>query len=152
MQNSSVVSGFDSGDYLLHDRCCSLRTDRAFASQQVIERFALNVFHDEEEHAVTALAEIVHVDNVGMTNRCGRARLTLEAGDCFAFLKILKKELCTDATTLQRFIDEARVVNEIGHPNIVDVFAFGELPDGRSYFVMELLTGESLRTRLARGR
>ena len=68
-----------------------------------------------------------------------------------AAVKILKKELCTDATSLQRFIDEARVVNQIGHPNIVDVFAFGELADGRSFFVMELLAGETLRARLARG-
>ncbi|HEY5927402.1 MAG TPA: serine/threonine-protein kinase [Kofleriaceae bacterium] len=68
-----------------------------------------------------------------------------------AAVKILKKELCTDPGTLERFVDEARVVNQIGHPNIVDVFAFGEMPDGRSYFVMELLTGETLRVRLARG-
>src|SRR5262245_65842458 len=68
-----------------------------------------------------------------------------------AAVKILKKDLCTDPGTLERFIDEARVVNQIGHPNIVDVFAFGEMPDGRSYFVMELLAGESLRTRLQRG-
>ena len=67
-----------------------------------------------------------------------------------AAIKILKKELCTDPGTLERFVDEARVVNQIGHPNIVDVFAFGELPDGRSYFVMELLAGETLRTRLSR--
>jgi serine/threonine-protein kinase len=37
------------------------------------------------------------------------------------------------------FEQEAQVVNEIKHPNIVDVFQFGELPDGRSYFVMEWL-------------
>src|SRR5262245_59204042 len=68
-----------------------------------------------------------------------------------AAIKILKKELCTDTGTLERFVDEARVVNQIGHQNIVDVFAFGEMPDGRSYFVMELLTGETLRARLSRG-
>jgi len=69
-----------------------------------------------------------------------------------AAIKILKKELCADPHTLERFIDEARVVNEIGHPNIVDIFAFGEMPDGRSYFVMEWLKGETLRSRIARGR
>ena len=41
--------------------------------------------------------------------------------------------------------------NQIGHPNIVDVFAFGALPDGRQYMVMEWLRGESLSDRLHRG-
>jgi serine/threonine-protein kinase len=69
-----------------------------------------------------------------------------------AAIKVLRRTLCENPVTLERFIDEARVVNQIGHPNIVDVFAFGTLPDGRSYFVMEWLQGESLRARLARGR
>ena len=68
-----------------------------------------------------------------------------------AAIKILKKELCADPHTVERFIDEARVVNQIGHPNIVDIFAFGEMPDGRSYFVMEWLKGDTLRDRMARG-
>jgi len=51
---------------------------------------------------------------------------------------------------LERFLDEARVVNQIGHPNIVDVFAFGETPDGRSYLVMEWLKGATLRERMDR--
>jgi len=67
-----------------------------------------------------------------------------------AAIKILKKELCADPHTLERFVDEARVVNEIGHPNIVDIFAFGEMPDGRSYFVMEWLKGAT-RARGSRG-
>ena len=65
-----------------------------------------------------------------------------------AAVKVLRKELCTEAATVQRFVDEARVVNQIGHPNIVDIFAFGEMPDGRSYFVMEWLKGRSLRDRM----
>ena len=54
---------------------------------------------------------------------------------------------------MRRFVDEARAVNKIGHPNIIDIFAFGQLgePDRlRHYFVMEYLDGETLAARLAR--
>ncbi|HTL36718.1 MAG TPA: protein kinase, partial [Kofleriaceae bacterium] len=67
-----------------------------------------------------------------------------------AAIKVISAELGQDPVLVQRFVQEARSVNQIGHPNIVDVFAFGKLPDGRSYFVMEFLQGESLRGRLMR--
>ncbi len=66
-------------------------------------------------------------------------------------VKVLHTALCQDQVQVGRFVQEARAINQIGHPNIVDVFAFGELPDGRSYMVMEWLVGESLRARIRRG-
>ena len=66
-------------------------------------------------------------------------------------IKVLRPELSDDPSAVERFVREARSVNQIGHPNIVDIFAFGALPDGRHYFVMEWLQGESLRARLSRG-
>src|SRR5262245_62499232 len=45
---------------------------------------------------------------------------------------------------IDRFIQEARVVNRIGHPNIVDIFDFGNLADGSPYLVMERLAGRPL--------
>ncbi len=54
-------------------------------------------------------------------------------------------------TALSRFIKEARAVNLIGHPNIVDVFGFGMTNGGRAYLVMELLVGETLAVRIKRG-
>jgi hypothetical protein len=45
----------------------------------------------------------------------------------------------------RRFLAEARAVNRINHPNIVDIFGFGELETGQKFYVMELLKGETLR-------
>jgi serine/threonine protein kinase len=67
-----------------------------------------------------------------------------------AAIKVLKPELSRNPAAVERFVLEARAVNQIGHPNIVDIFAFGKLSDGRSYYVMDLLVGESLRTKLKR--
>ena len=67
-----------------------------------------------------------------------------------AAIKVLKPELSHDPTAVERFVNEARSVNQIRHPNIVDIFDFGVLPDGRHFFLMDLLEGESLRARLRR--
>ena len=66
-------------------------------------------------------------------------------------VKVLKPSLSENPAAVDRFVNEARAVNQIGHPNIVDIFGFGALPDGRSYYLMDLLVGESLRARLKRG-
>jgi serine/threonine-protein kinase len=68
-----------------------------------------------------------------------------------AAIKILRPEVSRSPIAVERFIQEARAVNQIGHRNIVDIFAYGALPDGRAYHVMDLLVGESLRRRLKRG-
>ena len=68
-------------------------------------------------------------------------------------IKVMKSHVASDPTQVSRFLREARSVNEIHHPGIVDVFAFGTLDDGRPYLVMSLLEGRSLRDELrARGR
>jgi eukaryotic-like serine/threonine-protein kinase len=68
-------------------------------------------------------------------------------------IKVLSSQLGNDPALVRRFVDEARAVNKIGHPNIIDIFAFGQLGDPdhpRHYFVMEYLDGETLAARLAR--
>ena len=57
----------------------------------------------------------------------------------------------TDATVLARFRREAEIGSRLGHPNIVQVLDFNTLADGTPYIVLELLQGESLAQRLARG-
>ena len=69
-----------------------------------------------------------------------------------AALKVIRHDACSDASSAERFVQEARLVNQIGHPNIVDIFHIGRLHDGRPYLVMELLRGQTLGERIAAGR
>ena len=65
-------------------------------------------------------------------------------------LKILRIEASEDPHQAAQFREEARAASRIGSPNIVEIFDFGELPDGRLMFAMELLNGHGLDTELDR--
>ncbi len=68
-------------------------------------------------------------------------------------IKVLRRKYSSDPEYVSRFVDEARSVNQIRHRNIIDIFAFAHLSDGRHYFVMEFLEGHTLEEhRRARGR
>ncbi|MBL8947145.1 MAG: protein kinase [Myxococcales bacterium] len=59
-------------------------------------------------------------------------------------LKILRFDLSRQPRMVQVFRDEARAASRLGSNYIVEIFDFGELPDGRSFFAMELLAGHDL--------
>jgi eukaryotic-like serine/threonine-protein kinase len=67
-----------------------------------------------------------------------------------AAVKVLHTQYSADEGVTSRFIAEARAVNQIRHKNIVDIFSFGDLADGRHYYVMELLEGVPLEAYLER--
>ncbi|MCW5806506.1 MAG: serine/threonine protein kinase [Deltaproteobacteria bacterium] len=68
-------------------------------------------------------------------------------------IKVLHPKWCDDDDSIRRFVAEARAVTAVRHPSIIEVVDFGRLDDGRYYYVMERLRGETLRARLrARGR
>jgi serine/threonine-protein kinase len=69
-----------------------------------------------------------------------------------AAVKVLHPELARDRDIVTRFLNEARAANAIRHPGIVEIFDSGTLDSGAPYIVMELLEGESLTSRLLRGR
>ncbi|WP_164018894.1 serine/threonine-protein kinase [Pyxidicoccus trucidator] len=51
-----------------------------------------------------------------------------------------------------RFRREAEIASRLGHPNIVEVLDYDTLEDGTPFLVLEFLRGESLQSRLERGR
>lgn len=66
-------------------------------------------------------------------------------------IKVLAGHLTEDACMVERFHIEARAIGLLEHPNIVEMYDFGVLPDGRSYYTMEYLQGETLSQRMKRG-
>jgi eukaryotic-like serine/threonine-protein kinase len=65
-------------------------------------------------------------------------------------LKLLPQSLAADMTHLGRLKREARTASALNHPNIVTIHEIGEA-DSTSYIASELIDGETLRQRLARG-
>jgi len=59
-------------------------------------------------------------------------------------IKVLRREAAS-AETSERLLREARAANQIDHPNVIDVFAYGRTDDGRLYLVMDLVDGKTLR-------
>src|SRR6184192_1204697 len=63
--------------------------------------------------------------------------------------RVVVKLLARDAD-LPRFEREARAAATLAHPNIVQLFDYGE-DDGRPYMVLEFLAGGTLAERLPEG-
>ncbi|MFQ6046579.1 MAG: protein kinase [Gemmatimonadales bacterium] len=63
-------------------------------------------------------------------------------------VKLLAPELAGIPGFRARFQREAQAVAQLSHPNIVAVHAVGELEDGTPYFVMQYVSGRSMRSRI----
>lgn len=66
-------------------------------------------------------------------------------------VKFLSSAFAFDESARQRFEREARLSGRIRSPHVVQVFSQGLTDDGVPYVVMELLDGEDLSYRIARG-
>jgi eukaryotic-like serine/threonine-protein kinase len=71
--------------------------------------------------------------------------------DRLVALKTLKAVYASDPLHLQRFVQEARAVNRVKHPHLVEIFDFLEEGPGRVCCVMEPLFGETLKDRARKG-
>ena len=92
--------------------------------------------------------EVVAPIGAGGMGEVYRARDTRLGRD--VAIKVLPVHLSSEAKSLSRFEQEARVVAALSHPNLLAIHDVGEV-DGTRFAVMELLEGSTLRERLATG-
>jgi eukaryotic-like serine/threonine-protein kinase len=67
-------------------------------------------------------------------------------------VKIMNAALAKNEVIRERFRREAKAAQKLAHPNIIEIFDQGELPDGSLFLVMELLEGETLADVVFRGK
>ena len=67
-------------------------------------------------------------------------------------IKLLLPEYAEREDVVRRFLNEARAVNAINHPGVVQISDIGKSTAGSIYLVMEFLEGETLSERLQQNR
>jgi serine/threonine-protein kinase len=65
-------------------------------------------------------------------------------------IKALSSDFASDPSNLRRFEREAKVLASLNHPNIAAIYDLLEV-EGERYLILELVSGETLGERLARG-
>ena len=66
-------------------------------------------------------------------------------------LKVMSSQLAQDEANAERFLQEARMLGALNHPNVVQVYDVGVTPAGLHYFSMALLTGGDFTEKMAQG-
>jgi WD40 repeat protein/serine/threonine protein kinase len=59
-------------------------------------------------------------------------------------VKVLLEDHQGEAELIKRFVEEARISGQLQHPGITPIYELGESADGRPYFAMKLVNGETL--------
>jgi len=65
-------------------------------------------------------------------------------------LKEIQRRYADDLTSRTRFVLEGEITGGLEHPGIVSVYGLGVYPDGRPYYAMQLIRGESLKQAVER--
>src|SRR5205823_151194 len=65
-------------------------------------------------------------------------------------LKQIRDRLADHPESRSRFLREAEITGRLEHPGIVPVYGLGAYPDGRPYYAMRFIDGDSLEDAIAR--
>ena len=90
------------------------------------------------------IGEMLGGGGMGVVYRAEDTRL-----DRSVAIKLLAPELTRDPTAKARFLQEARAVSALDHPNVCTVYEVGEAGLGQLYLVMPCYDGETLRQKIA---
>ena len=106
------------------------------------EIMALSIGTQLGSHEITAL---LGKGGMGEVYRARDLKLKREVA-----IKILPEEFSRDADCVKRFQREAEALASLNHPSIAAIYDVGE-GNGSRYLVLELVEGETLADRIARG-
>src|SRR5688500_1278151 len=65
--------------------------------------------------------------------------------DRIVAVKLLRTQYTYDQSSRNRFVAEAKSSASLSHPNIVDIYDFGEGPDGSMFIAMQYIEGQDLK-------
>src|SRR5262249_58386428 len=65
-------------------------------------------------------------------------------------LKEIQDRYAHDEMCRERFVIEAQVTGKLEHPGVVPVYGLGRYPDGRPFYAMRFVKGETLKDAIER--
>ena len=94
------------------------------------------LFHHERYEDLGLLG----IGSTGMVRRVFDRRLNRKAA-----MKILHLEHVANSNIVKRFISEAQGTSQLQHPGTVAIYDLDQFPDGRWFFTMQEVQGETLQ-------
>jgi len=91
------------------------------------------------------IVELLGEGGMGAVYRARDTRLDREVA-----LKIILPDSTSESTNRRRFLNEAKAVSALNHPNVVTVYEAASI-GGVDFIAMELIVGETLSVRIGRG-
>jgi serine/threonine protein kinase len=92
------------------------------------------------------------VKKIGVGGMGAVYRAKQEGMDRDVAVKVLLGDMTENDTVLRRFTLEALAVSRLRHPNTIQIFDYGQTPQGHPYIAMELLEGQTLHDLLKKER